>query len=142
MMEKMVGIAHYQGRVAPVFDVARNFLMVRFKDGREEGREETTLQPDNPFHRAQEVRTLGVDVVVCGAISHSLETMLRAAGIHVTGFVCGPPSDETVQTVHLSTYCALLAGNPVPLPVILYGRVRRAMYISACMMVGLMKRRE
>ena len=88
-MEK-VAIPHHLGHVSPVFDVARNLLIVSIKDGQGQGREEVTLQTADPFLRAQEVKNLGVDVVVCGAISQPYETALSAAGIKVISFVCGP----------------------------------------------------
>ena len=48
------------------------------------------LETADPFLRAQELKNLGVDVVVCGAISQPFEAALSAAGIKVIGFVCGP----------------------------------------------------
>jgi predicted Fe-Mo cluster-binding NifX family protein len=88
-MEK-IGITHHLGHVSPVFDVARNLLSVSIKDGQAEGREEVTLQTTDPFLRAQELRSLGMDVVVCGAISRPYETALSTKGIKVIGSICGP----------------------------------------------------
>jgi predicted Fe-Mo cluster-binding NifX family protein len=88
-MEK-IGITHHLGYVSPVFDVARNLLSVSIKDGHAQGREDVALQTADPFLRAQELRNLGVDVVVCGTISRPYETALSAKGIKVIGSVCGP----------------------------------------------------
>ncbi len=87
---KKVAIPHHLGHVSPVFDVARNLLTVSLDGGQEQGREEVTLQTADPFLRAQELKNLGVDVVVCGAISQPFETALSAKGIKVVGSVCGP----------------------------------------------------
>jgi predicted Fe-Mo cluster-binding NifX family protein len=88
-MEK-IAIPHHLGRVSPVFDVARNILTICVRDGREDKREEVIVDVLDPFLRAQKVSALGVDVVVCGAISQPFEAALSAAGIEVIGFVCGP----------------------------------------------------
>jgi predicted Fe-Mo cluster-binding NifX family protein len=88
-MEK-IAIPYHLGRVSPVFDVARNVLTVSLKDGQEQGRGEAALGTFDPFLRAQELKNLGVDVLVCGAISQAYETALSVKGIKVIGSVCGP----------------------------------------------------
>jgi predicted Fe-Mo cluster-binding NifX family protein len=85
-----IGITHHLGHVSPVFDVARNLLAVSIKDGQAQGREEVTLQAADPYLRAQELKNLGVDAVVCGAISRPYEAALSTKGIKVIGSVCGP----------------------------------------------------
>lgn len=85
-----VGIAHHLGYVSPVFDVARHFLSVSVKDGQGQVRQEATLETSDPFLRAQVIKDLGVDVVVCGAISRAYEMALSAKGIGVIGSICGP----------------------------------------------------
>jgi predicted Fe-Mo cluster-binding NifX family protein len=88
-MEK-VGITHHLGYVSPVFDVARNLLFVSVQDGQGQVRQETTLETADPFLRAQKIKDLGVDVVVCGAISRVYEMALLQKGIKVVASVCGP----------------------------------------------------
>lgn len=90
-MERMkrAGITHYLGHVSPVFDVARNLLVVSLRDGQVQDREDIILDATDPFLRAQEVKNVGVDTLVCGAISQPYERALSAKGIKVIGFVCG-----------------------------------------------------
>lgn len=76
-----IGITYHLGHGSPVFDVARNLVVVSAKDGQTEGREEMGLRTADPFLRVQELKNLGVDVVICGAISRSYETALSAKGI-------------------------------------------------------------
>lgn len=91
-MEK-VGITHHQGYVSPVFDVARHFLSVSRQDGESQVRQETTLEISDPFLRAQQIKDLGVDVVVCGVISRAYEMALSHKGIKVISSVCGSIED-------------------------------------------------
>jgi len=88
-----VGITHHLGYVSPVFDVARNLLSVSVTDSQGEVRREVTLEPTDPFLRAQKLKDLEIDVVVCGAISRPYEMALSSKGIKVIGAVCGAVED-------------------------------------------------
>jgi predicted Fe-Mo cluster-binding NifX family protein len=88
-----VGITHHLGYVSPVFDVARNLLSVSIEDGQGEVRREATLEPADPFLRAQKIKDLHIDVVVCGAISRPYEMALSSKGIRVICAVCGTVED-------------------------------------------------
>ena len=97
-----VAIADYEDRVSPVFDVATHLLVVEYDGDREVGREELPLQAGDLYQRAEFVATLGIDALICGAISQPLELLLVEKGITVYGCVCGDVAD-VLQ--------AFLAGN-------------------------------
>jgi predicted Fe-Mo cluster-binding NifX family protein len=89
-MISKIAIPHHLGYVSPVFDVARNILTVSVRDGQGQEREEVALETVDPFLRAQQMKNLGIDVVVCGTISQPYEMALLAKGIEVRHSVCGP----------------------------------------------------
>lgn len=76
-------------RVSPVFDVARQLLLVDAEQGAEAGRTEQVLEEDSLELRARRLAELGVNVLICGAISRPLESMLGAAGVEVIPQTCG-----------------------------------------------------
>ncbi len=84
-----VAVPTWQGRVSPVFDVARRLLVVEYQDGAERARSETAITGATPAERAKDVSRLGVDVLVCGAISRPLERLLVAEGVDVIPQTCG-----------------------------------------------------
>ncbi|MEN6472478.1 MAG: NifB/NifX family molybdenum-iron cluster-binding protein [Syntrophaceae bacterium] len=84
-----IAIADWQDRISPVFDVSSELILIDIEQGREVGRTSVTLRGNDPFARAHEVADLGVQVLICGAISGPLETALLGGGIRVYGFVCG-----------------------------------------------------
>jgi len=84
-----IGISHWQGRVAPVFDVSEHLCLVQVENGTEMERQEAMLVQRGPLQRAQEVSNLGVGVLLCGAVSRELETALMGRGIQVVPFLCG-----------------------------------------------------
>ena len=84
-----VALAYWQGRIAPVFDVADNVYLIQCAGGREIKREPKRLNQHDPFSRAKEVTGLGTQILICGAVSKPLELALEASGVRVIGFVCG-----------------------------------------------------
>ena len=85
-----VAIPHWQGRVAPVFDVAGHLLLIDVEDGRETRREERSLVKTELTARATELRSCGVDVLICGAISAPLQLRIADSGVRVSDLICGP----------------------------------------------------
>jgi len=84
-----VAVPTWQGRVSPVFDVARRLLVVEYQNGTERDRTETAITSTTLVDRAKDVSKLGVDVLVCGAISRPLEQLLIAEGVEVIPQTCG-----------------------------------------------------
>jgi predicted Fe-Mo cluster-binding NifX family protein len=85
-----VGICHHLGRISPVLDVAAKLQIFGIEDSRVERIEERELHATSPYSRAREVSAHGVHTIICGAVSRPLEMALRAEGVRVVGFVCGP----------------------------------------------------
>ena len=84
-----VAIPFWRGRVSPVFDVARNVLVVDIADGVEQARRETHFDIEGPQARANRLAEIGADALICGAISWPLEMAVSAAGIEVFPQNCG-----------------------------------------------------
>jgi len=84
-----IAVAHWQGRIAPVFDVSDNVCLIQCAEGRELRRERVILNHHDLFQRAKEVVGLKIQILICGAISYPLERALAAAGVRVIGFTCG-----------------------------------------------------
>jgi predicted Fe-Mo cluster-binding NifX family protein len=84
-----VAIAHWQGRVSPVFDVARNVLLVDVDNSSERARQSLHLNTHETHALAGRLADLATDVVICGAISWPLEMTLANAGVRVIPQTCG-----------------------------------------------------
>lgn len=81
-----------EGRISPVFDVARRLLLVEVIGG------EASFTHERPVLRLDVVAMvaeLRADVVVCGAISRDLEERLLANGVEVVAEVRGAAPDVT-----------------------------------------------
>lgn len=88
-----VALPTWDGRVSPVFDVARRLLVVDVERDAEVGRSEVDLEEARLAARASRVAAIGVHVLICGAISWPLEAMLTSAGTRVIPRMCGPVDD-------------------------------------------------
>ena len=73
-----------------MFDAASRLILVDIEDGREVYRSEQALEEEALGRRARRVAEFGVDLLICGAISRPLETMLSSAGVEVIPQICGP----------------------------------------------------
>jgi predicted Fe-Mo cluster-binding NifX family protein len=73
--------------------VAQHLLLVDL-DGQTEARRQETFVEDTEFGaRVRRLAKLGVDVLICGAISAPLEAMLIGLGIRVIPHTCGATDD-------------------------------------------------
>lgn len=79
----------WENRIAPVFEVARQVHIVETNSGRIVGEAQEALLEDMPVQRALRLAELGVQALVCGAISRPDEALVEAYGIRVIPFVAG-----------------------------------------------------
>ncbi|MEW6367684.1 MAG: NifB/NifX family molybdenum-iron cluster-binding protein [Acidobacteriota bacterium] len=86
--------------MAPVFDTARQVLVVNVQDGSAGSRQEEELPDGGPSRRIQALCVLGIDTLICGAISRPLAGMLRSCGISIIPFVAG--SVEEILKAYIS----------------------------------------
>lgn len=84
-----LAIPTWNERVSPVFDVARHLLVVDVEDNAEVSRREAVIEEMSLAGREKQLADQGVDVLICGAISQSLERMLASVGVTVISNTCG-----------------------------------------------------
>ncbi|MBN1772360.1 MAG: NifB/NifX family molybdenum-iron cluster-binding protein [Deltaproteobacteria bacterium] len=76
-------------RISPVLDVARRFLVVELSGTDERSRREVVVEEAGLVARARRIAGLGCEVLVCGAVSRPLESLLASAGVRVVPNTCG-----------------------------------------------------
>ena len=95
-----IAVPDWKGRVSPVFDVARELLVVDFEGGQELQRSVERLEPTLLPLRADGLVRRGVNVLLCGGISAPLLRMLEARGMRVIPGISGDV-DQVLQS-HLA----------------------------------------
>ncbi len=84
-----MAICTWNDLVAPVFDVSGKIMIVRVSSGKIETREHEDISGlDNPA-KIRRLSALGIEVLVCGAISRLWHDFLLAWGIKVISYVSG-----------------------------------------------------
>lgn len=76
-----------------MFDVAGKVLLVDVEAGAELGRREEPLDVLELHLRVKRLAEWGVDVLICGAISRTLESAICDTGIEVIPLRCGNVED-------------------------------------------------
>jgi predicted Fe-Mo cluster-binding NifX family protein len=94
-----LAVSYWQGRISPVFDVSRYLLVVELESWVEKARFEVVLRESDSIRRAKQLEDLGVEVLICGAVSRDMEAALRDSGVIVKRLVRGEV-DEV-----LAAYC-------------------------------------
>lgn len=84
-----VAFSIWEERIATVFDCCRLICLVRFEDGVNKGESRVSLQSNLPVQRAVNLADMGVNSLVCGAISREFHSLLAARQIEVIPFVSG-----------------------------------------------------
>ncbi len=85
-----LAIAIHEGRVSPVLDVAERLLVITFAGRAETARCEEAMPAADLAARAKRIRELGIDTLICGALSRPLEMLLSTAGVRLLARTCGP----------------------------------------------------
>ncbi|MDY6973605.1 MAG: NifB/NifX family molybdenum-iron cluster-binding protein [Thermodesulfobacteriota bacterium] len=88
-----IAIPVWEGKVSPVFDTASRLLVFQVEDKKETSRFETYLNEQDLAKRRVRIQDLGVDTLICGAISRHFRRMIMASGINVISWISGSLED-------------------------------------------------
>ena len=91
-----VAIPIWEGKVSPLFDTASKVLVFDIEDAKAVLRFQTTLGEQDLRRRCSRLKGLGVELLICGAISWQLRDILMGAGIKVIPWISGQ-TDEVIQ---------------------------------------------
>ena len=84
-----LAITVWRGCVSPLFEAAGSLLLVRLGPSAELDRIQIRLSDRSPAARAQLLWLEKVELLICGALSRSVQRMLEANGIRVIGWIRG-----------------------------------------------------
>ncbi len=84
-----LAVAVWGSEVSPVFDFAHRVIVVQCDEAHEKARYHYDFPDESMSLRAERLRELGVNVLICGAISNPLAKMARGLGIILIPWKCG-----------------------------------------------------
>ena len=88
-MSIKVAIPIWKERISPVMDSAGQLMVADFDNGHIVGENRVAIPQLHSVQIARFICDLGVDILICGAISQELETMLASSGVEVNPFFRG-----------------------------------------------------
>ncbi len=88
-----IAVSVWEGRVSPVFDTASRLLILDTPERGESSRYEVGLHEQTRSRKCSRIQVLGIEVIICGAISRHFQGILNASGIHVIPWICGSASE-------------------------------------------------
>ncbi len=91
-----LAIPIWDDRVSPVLDTASRLLLIELKNGAETSRFEILLEERELARRCLRIQGLGVNVLICGAVSRPFLKMLASSGITLIPEISGA-AEEVLQ---------------------------------------------
>ncbi|MBI5116570.1 NifB/NifX family molybdenum-iron cluster-binding protein [Candidatus Poribacteria bacterium] len=88
-----VAIPVWQSRVSPVFDTAGRLLVVEVENGAARSSAQESLVECSFSGRISRLTELGVDVLLCGAISTPMAQAIEASGVRIVPWISGEVSE-------------------------------------------------
>jgi predicted Fe-Mo cluster-binding NifX family protein len=88
-----IGIPVWEDKISPVMDTACRLLVVEMEGKREASRFETYLDVRGVTDRCFRIQGLGLDTLICGAISRPFCRSLMASGIKIIQGISGHPEE-------------------------------------------------
>jgi len=84
-----IAVPIWEDKVSPVLDTAARLLILETLDQAEISRSEAVLMEEEISKRCFCIRKLGIDVLICGAVSRMLSERLAATGVNLIPGIAG-----------------------------------------------------
>lgn len=88
-----IAVPIWEDRVSPVFDTASRLLIIEAENQTETSRFETYLDEQDLYRRCFRIQNLGIDILICGAISRPYFRRLMATGVNIISGISGHLED-------------------------------------------------
>jgi predicted Fe-Mo cluster-binding NifX family protein len=88
-----IAIPVWENKVSPVLDTASRLLVVDCNERGQMSRFEIYLDERDLTRRCFRIRGLGIDTVICGAVTRHFSDMLRSSGVSIVPGLSGHTDD-------------------------------------------------
>jgi predicted Fe-Mo cluster-binding NifX family protein len=85
----VIALSVWNDRIAPVFDVAIQLLLVEVEDGKIVKQSLEQLPSESTLEKAIMLQRLSINTLICGAVSEEVRSFLDMYGINVMAFISG-----------------------------------------------------
>ena len=88
-----VAFTAWEDRISPVFDSARRLLIANIENEQVIGRQYEPFNPQLISRLGEILKSMGIEVLICGAISQTPSAVIEASGVKLISFVGGKIDD-------------------------------------------------
>jgi predicted Fe-Mo cluster-binding NifX family protein len=85
----IIALSIWNDRIAPVFDVAMQLLLVEVQESKIEKQTLERLPSGAILEKTIRLQQLGINTLICGAVSEQVKLFLDMYGINVVAFISG-----------------------------------------------------
>jgi predicted Fe-Mo cluster-binding NifX family protein len=85
----IIALSVWNDRIAPVFDVAVQLLLVELEGGKIVKQSLEQLLSESTLGKVIKLQHLGINTLICGAVSSQVKSFLDMYKINVTPFISG-----------------------------------------------------
>lgn len=112
MKQEMVAMPVYQERISPLLDVAQKFAIYEINDDEIKQKITVDINVESEPLRIEKLKELGVTVVIGGAVSGFVSSVIAEKGIHLISWINGP-ADEVIN--HYLNHTLNMCSNVLPI---------------------------
>jgi len=88
----------WENLISPVFDSSHTLLVAQIENNKITNRHLEPFNPSLPSHLADRLDAIGVEILICGAISQLPADIIEAMGIKLIPFISGN-ADEVLENL-------------------------------------------
>lgn len=107
MKDELIAVPMFQNRVSPLMDVSNKYAIYETIDGEIKHRIDISLNAEGELQRVDKLKEIGVNTIICGAVSGCVARIVDEKGIRLISMIYGPIEKIVEQYLanSLSTYC-------------------------------------
>lgn len=108
-----IAISIWEDKISPLLDTASKLLIIEDEAPKKSFRYEVYLLKQDISKKCRFIRSLDIDVLICGAVSRQFSEMLSASGIEMISGLSGPAEEvlEAYQQGRLSNSDFFMPGR-------------------------------
>ena len=110
MKNELIAVPVFQDRVSPLMDVSNRYMIYETEDGKIKQRIDISLNADGESQRVEKLKEIGVNTIICGAVSGYVAHIVGEKGMRLLSMIYGP-IDEIIEHYLKNTLGIVLFGG-------------------------------
>lgn len=108
MKSELIALPVFQNRISPLMDVSSKYVIYETENGQIKQRMDISLNTDGESSRVEKLKEIGVDTIICGAVSGYVSHMINEKGMRLLPMIYGPVEEiiEHYLQNTLGSYCS------------------------------------